>query len=48
MERYIYFHKLIKDYEYCVKYACNTNNIKRSIFNINFAKICVNKKYVHL
>ena len=44
MERYIYFHKLIKDYEYGVKYACNINNVKRSVLNINFAKIRANKR----
>ena len=44
MERYNYFDKLIKDYEYGVKYACNINNIKRSVLNINFAKIRANKK----
>ncbi len=44
MERYSYLPKLIKDYEYGVKYACNINNITRSVLNINFAKIRANKR----
>jgi hypothetical protein len=47
MERYNYFHKLTKDYEYGVKYACNINNIKRSVLNINFVKIRANKTIRH-
>ena len=43
MERYHYYDKLIKDYEYGVRYACDTNNIKRSVLNINFAKIRADK-----
>lgn len=44
MERCNYLDKLIKDYEYGVKFACNKNNINRKVLNINFAKIRANKK----
>lgn len=47
MERYNYYDKLIKDYEYGVKYACDINNIKRSVLNINFVKIRANKTLRH-
>lgn len=40
IKRYSYLPKLIKVYEY----ACNINNITRSVLNINFAKIRANKR----